>query len=121
MRRTAAAKTSTKTATGAPLRLAGMDVAQLAAQARKAADFLRSLASENRLLILCALVEGERSVGELAERLGIAQPNASQHLFKLKSEGLVATRRAGQTIYYRLASDRVAPLIMQLHAMFCRP
>jgi len=117
MRRTA----MTKTRTAAPPRMAAMDAAQLAARARQAADFLRSLANEHRLLILCALVEGERSVGELAARLGITQPNASQHLFKLKSEGVVATRRAGQTIYYRLASDRIAPLIMQLHAMFCRP
>jgi DNA-binding transcriptional ArsR family regulator len=89
-------------------------------QARRAAEFLRSLASEHRLLILCALVERERSVGELAGLLGIAQPNASQHLFKLKSEGLVAARRDAQTIYYRLASRHVRPIIAHLHAMFCK-
>ncbi len=111
----------TRMRSASPPRLAPAEIRRLAAQARQAADFLRSIASENRLMILCALVEGERSVGELAARLGIAQPNASQHLFKLKSEGLVAARRDGQTIRYRLASDRVAPLIAQLHAMFCRP
>jgi DNA-binding transcriptional ArsR family regulator len=89
-------------------------------QARRAAEFLRSLASEHRLLILCALVERERSVGELAGLLGIAQPNASQHLFKLKSEGLVAARRDAQTVYYRLASRHVRPIIAHLHAMFCK-
>lgn len=96
-----------------------VDLGAMEGGARRAAEFLRSLASEHRLLILCALIEGERSVGELAERLGIAQPNASQHLFKLKSEGLVAARRQGQTIYYRLASAHVKPIIAHLHAMFC--
>jgi ArsR family transcriptional regulator len=96
------------------------DLKAMASQARRAADFLRSLASEHRLLILCALVEHERSVNALAGLLGIAQPNASQHLFKLKSEGLVAARRDGQTLYYRLDSEHVAPIIAQLHAMFCR-
>jgi DNA-binding transcriptional ArsR family regulator len=97
-----------------------VDAKGLEQQAREAAAFLRTLASEHRLMILCALIEGERSVGELAARLGIAQPNASQHLFKLKSEGLVATRRDGQTIYYRIASEHVRPIVAQLHAMFCR-
>jgi ArsR family transcriptional regulator, virulence genes transcriptional regulator len=95
------------------------DLRAMAEQAERAAAFLRSLASEHRLLILCALVERERSVGELADLLGIAQPNASQHLFKLRSERLVSARRAGQTIYYRLASGHVKPIIAQLHAMFC--
>lgn len=88
-------------------------------QAGRAADFLRLLASEHRLLILCAVAEGERSVGELAGMLEIAQPNASQHLFRLRAEGLVASRRAGQTIYYRLTSRHVQPIIAHLHAMFC--
>jgi DNA-binding transcriptional ArsR family regulator len=99
---------------------AGADLGAMSGQARRAAEFLRSLASEHRLLILCALVEGERSVGALAGLLGITQPNASQHLFKLKSEGLVAARRDAQTIYYRLASRHVRPIIAHLHAMFCK-
>jgi ArsR family transcriptional regulator, virulence genes transcriptional regulator len=97
-----------------------IDLAAMEGQARRAAEFLRSIASEHRLMILCALAEEERSVGDLARLLGIAQPNASQHLFKLKSEGLVAARRAGQTIYYRLASRHVQPIIGHLHAMFCK-
>lgn len=94
---------------------------QLAARAREAAGFLRLLANPSRLMILCALAEGECSVGGLAERLGVAQPNVSQHLFRLRAEGLVATRREGQTIHYRLASARVAPLIGHLYDLFCRP
>jgi ArsR family transcriptional regulator len=91
------------------------------ASAEAAAQFLRTLASPHRLMILCALAEGERSVGALAERLGIAQPNVSQHLFKLKAEGLVASRREGQTIFYRLASAEVRPIIEHLYGIFCRP
>jgi ArsR family transcriptional regulator len=97
-----------------------LDSRRLAANARQAADFLRTLANEHRLMILCALIERERSVGEIAARVGIAQPNASQHLLKLKAERLVATRRDGQTIYYRLVSRDVAPLIAKLYDMFCR-
>jgi ArsR family transcriptional regulator len=101
-------------------RTKAVDLGAMEGQARRAAEFLRSLASEHRLLILCTLAEGERSVGELAARLRIAQPNASQHLFKLKSEGLVAARREGQTMYYRLVSRHVKPIIAHLHAMFCK-
>ena len=94
--------------------------ADLGDQAAEAAAFLRTLANENRLMILCVLAEGELSVGDVAQRLGITHPNASQHLFRLKSEGLVAARRAGQTMYYRIASDDVLPIITQLHRMFCQ-
>ena len=93
--------------------------ADLGTQAAEAAAFLRTLANENRLLILCVLAEGEISVGELAARLGITHPNASQHLFRLKSEGLVAARRDGQAVYYSIASKDVMTIIAQLHDMFC--
>ena len=96
-----------------------VDLKAMAGGARRAAEFLRLLASEHRLLILCAVAEEERSVGELADLLAIAQPNASQHLFRLRTEGLVTSRRVGQTIYYRLASPHVRPIITHLHAMFC--
>jgi DNA-binding transcriptional ArsR family regulator len=88
--------------------------------AEQAAALLRSLANKHRLMILCALAEGECSVGELVARLAIRQPNASQHLARLKAEGLVAARRDGTTIHYRLASPEVTPIIEQLHASFCR-
>jgi DNA-binding transcriptional ArsR family regulator len=93
--------------------------ANLGEQATAAAAFLRTLANENRLMILCVLAEGEMAVGELARRLGITHSNASQHLFRLKSEGLVEARRDGQTVYYSVASQDVLPIIAQLHRMFC--
>lgn len=88
-------------------------------RAERAAEFLRSIANRHRLIVLCALLEGELSAGQLAERLETKQPNTSQHLFKLKAEGLVATRRDAQTIYYRLASNNVKPIIEHLKRMFC--
>jgi ArsR family transcriptional regulator len=106
-------------AASARMRRRTVDLKAMESGARRAADFLRLLGSEHRLLILCAVAEEERSVGELADLLAITQPNASQHLFRLRAEGLVASRRVGQTIYYRLASPHVRPIIAHLHAMFC--
>ena len=78
-------------------------VSDLEESAHAAARMLKLLASEQRLLLLCRLVEGETSVGDLAEHAKLAQSAASQHLGKMRAEGLVATRREAQTIYYRLA------------------
>jgi DNA-binding transcriptional ArsR family regulator len=105
--------------TAAPV--ARRDLGEFEARAADAAEFLKTLANKHRLMILCALVDGERSVGQLVERLGISQPNTSQHLLRLKSEGLISTRRDGATIYYRLANGQVAPMIQTLHGMFCPP
>lgn len=96
-----------------------LDNRKMEARAAEAAEFLKSMAHKHRLMILCALVEGERPAGELAEMLGVSQPNASQHLFKLRVQGLVETRRVGTTIYYRLASKTVRPIIEQLYESFC--
>lgn len=90
-----------------------------AASAAEAAEFLRVMANENRLAILCALGEGARSVGELAELLGASQPNVSQHLAKLKSLQLVAARRDGTTMRYSLASKDAAAIIAILHRRYC--
>lgn len=79
------------------------ELAELVESAQSAARLLKLLASEQRLLLLCRLVEGEASVGALAEHARLAQSAASQHLAKMRAEGLVATRREAQTIYYRLA------------------
>lgn len=90
------------------------------AQAAEAAAMLKLLANENRLLLLCILItEGEASVGELAERVGLSQPALSQHLAKLREDGLVSTRRAGTTIHYRIADPRVARIMPTLHELFC--
>jgi len=88
--------------------------------ARDAADLLRLLAHDRRLLLLCHLLrEGEVAVGILASRVGLSQPAMSQHLQRLRDDGLVATRRAGTTIHYRIADGRVARLIGALQAVFC--
>lgn len=84
-------------------RLPSEGVSELQDSAHSAALMLKLLASEQRLLLLCRLVEGEASVGALAEHAKLAQSAASQHLAKMRAEGLVATRREAQTIYYRLA------------------
>ena len=79
------------------------DISELQDCAHDAARMLKLLASEQRLLLLCRLVEGEASVGDLAGHAKLAQSAASQHLAKMRAEGLVATRRDAQSIYYRLA------------------
>ena len=78
------------------------DLAELGANVHAAARLMKLLASEQRLLLLCRLFEGETSVGELAKHAGLAHTAASQHLAKMRAEGLVATRRDAQTIYYRI-------------------
>ncbi|MCW5731269.1 MAG: helix-turn-helix transcriptional regulator [Alphaproteobacteria bacterium] len=93
----------------------------MARKAEEAAGFLRLLANRHRLMILCSLLERECSVGELAERLAVPQPTVSQHLFKLRAEGLVSTRRQGTTIHYSLAQDSVRAVIDVLYREFCAP
>lgn len=94
------------------------DVTDLAGCAGPAARLLKLLASEQRLLLLCRLVEGETSVGELAARARLAQSAASQHLAKMRAEGLVATRREGQTIYYRLDDPAAVRLLETLSGIY---
>lgn len=99
---------------------AAAGLAQIEEKAAEAAAMLRLLANERRLLLLCMLIaEGEAHVGRLAERVGLSQPAVSQHLAKLREDGLVATRRAGTTIHYRIADPRVARLIATLKDVFC--
>ncbi|CAN5600903.1 metalloregulator ArsR/SmtB family transcription factor [soil metagenome] len=87
--------------------------------ARAATEFLKALAHEGRLMILCHLANGERTVGELEHLLGARQPAVSQQLARLRLEGLVATRREGKTIYYSIGDERVARMIGTMHALFC--
>lgn len=90
------------------------------AHAKEAAELLRLLAHDRRLLVLCMLLaEGEVTVGTLAARTGLSQPAMSQHLQRLREDALVATRRAGTTIHYRIADDRVAKIIGALQSAFC--
>lgn len=85
----------------------------------RAASLLKSLANPDRLLLLCQLVEGERSVTELEALTGIRQPTLSQQLGVLRNEGLVATRRDGKWVYYRIASQDALALLGTLHQIYC--
>jgi len=96
-----------------------MNVEQFTGAVQQAASLLRALGHENRLLILCQLVEGERSVGELAARLCLRQANVSQQLALLRREGLVEPRREAQTVYYRLAGEEARAVITVLHHLYC--
>ncbi len=84
-----------------------------------AAALMGMLASEARLQILCRLVDGERSVGDLARLCDIPQPTMSQQLKRLKEAGLVEGRREGQTIYYSVTGREVAAVLEVLHALYC--
>jgi len=97
------------------------DLARLEASAAAAARLMKMLASQQRLVLLCRLVEGECSVGDLATYVGLAQSAASQHLAKLRTDGLVATRRDGQTIYYRLANPAAIRVIDTLCEIYKEP
>lgn len=98
------------------------DLATFEANARLVADVLRALANERRLMILCKLVEwGEASVGALAEAVGLSSSALSQHLAKMREEAIVATRREGQTIWYRIADDRTEMLLGHLQQLYCPP
>ena len=101
--------------------LSHLNPAALEASATQAEAFLKSLASRHRLMILCALLGGEVAVGDLLKRLGLTQSNLSRHLATLRDEGLVATRRDGVVIHYRIASDRVLPILAELYRLFCAP
>jgi DNA-binding transcriptional ArsR family regulator len=88
-------------------------------KAKKASDFLKALSHESRLVILCMLAEGEKSVTEIERQLGLRQPTVSQQLARLRLDGLVATRRDGKIIYYRLASDEARRVLATIYEVFC--
>jgi ArsR family transcriptional regulator, virulence genes transcriptional regulator len=100
----------------APVRV---DTSELRDNALVASEFLKTLANASRLVILCQLAEGEKSVSELADLLDERQPTVSQQLARLRGERLVETRRDGQQVFYSLASDEVRSIILALHAVFC--
>lgn len=110
------------TATTQPsgLRDGALSFEAMTRRAAEAARLLKALSHETRLLLLCHLVEGEFSVGELNERVPVSQSVLSQHLRVLRQDNLVQTRRESQTIYYRLADDRAERVLAVLYDMFCR-
>jgi DNA-binding transcriptional ArsR family regulator len=86
-----------------------------------ASELLKALANRHRLLILCQLIERERSVGELAAFLGIRDSTVSQHLALLRRDGLVAPRRDGQTIWYAISSAPARAVVETLYRVYCAP
>ena len=90
-------------------------------QACEAAGFLKILANDRRLMILCELLKGERSVGELEDIVGLSQSALSQHLARLRRSHLVKTRRKSQTIYYRIVDPGVTKIIGALYDLYCGP
>lgn len=100
-------------------RIAGIDAAAMSRNAEEAARLLRSLSNAHRLMVLCHLVEGERSVGELEALVGLSQSALSQHLARLRSEGLVETRRSGATIFYRVGDGKVMRVLSTLRDVYC--
>lgn len=97
------------------------EIDQLIEQARKASELLKALSHETRLLILCLLSEGEKSVSELEDIAALPQAAVSQQLARLRYDRLVTTRREGRMIYYRLADSEVTGIIASLYEIFCEP
>ena len=97
------------------------DLEQMTLAADKASALMKTLGHKGRLMVLCQLASGEKSVGDLSESLGIPQSPLSQHLSRMRKEGLVSTRREAQTIYYSLAAHEAGKLIECLYGLYCAP
>lgn len=89
--------------------------------ADQASDLLKALSNRHRLLIICQLIDGEHSVGELAEFLNLRDSTVSQHLALLRKDGLVTARRDAQTIYYSITSEPAREILKTLYQVFCAP
>ncbi|MFJ2990495.1 ArsR/SmtB family transcription factor [Collimonas sp. NPDC087041] len=96
-----------------------LDIGRMRAAAQDATAALRVLANEDRLLLLCQISQGEKSVSELEELLEIRQPTLSQQLGVLRTDGLVNTRRDGKRIYYTVADPKILSLLNSLYALYC--
>jgi ArsR family transcriptional regulator, virulence genes transcriptional regulator len=98
-----------------------IQVADMLAAADEASAMLKALANRHRLIIICQLIEQERSVGELAALLNIRDSTVSQHLALLRKDGLVTARRDGQTIWYSIGSPQARELVRTLYRVYCAP
>jgi len=121
MKARAAASPRRVRAHGRKSAVAGLDIDMLLVNARAASEFLKALSHEVRLLILCYLIDGEKSVSEMEKMLKLRQPAVSQQLARLRADGLVEARRNGKNIYYSLSRTEVRDVIEVLHSAFCRP
>ncbi|HLF31946.1 MAG TPA: metalloregulator ArsR/SmtB family transcription factor [Xanthomonadales bacterium] len=96
-----------------------INAAQMARAAESACELMKTLGHKDRLMILCHLVEGEKSVSELAQLLNIPQSPLSQHLARMRQESLVKTRREAQLIYYSIDSEEAERVVEVLHDLYC--
>lgn len=96
-----------------------VDFEQLQDNARRASALLKAMSNEHRLLILCQLSRGEKSVGELERLIGLSQSALSQHLARLRRDNLVQTRRSAQTIFYSLKGEEASAVIHTLYGLYC--
>jgi DNA-binding transcriptional ArsR family regulator len=103
----------------AEIRAALIDLSHMRSNADPVARFLRSMANSHRLLILCHLMHGERSVGALEQELGMRQAHLSQQLARLRQDGLVRSRRDSRTIYYTLRSTEAEQMLGLIYTLFC--
>jgi ArsR family transcriptional regulator len=92
---------------------------EMAENARSACEFLKAMSHETRLRVLCHLMEGEKSVSELENVLGIRQASVSQQLQRLRAEKMVSTRRDGKAVYYSISSHEAREVISVLYKLFC--
>lgn len=98
-----------------------MDLKKLEDQSQKASALLKALANEKRLMIVCILSKGEKSVGELEQFIGLSQSALSQHLARLRKDGIVGTRRVAQTIYYSIRDKSVPQFLSSLCSIYEDP
>ena len=100
---------------------AEIDLNQMARSASRASALMKTLGHKDRLMILCHLADGEKSVGQIADLLEIPQSPLSQHLSRMRKEGLVDTRREAQTIFYSLKSGEASRIVEVLYELYCEP
>lgn len=100
-------------------RALSQESADMVDNAGEAAEFLKKLAHPSRLMIVCALVDGERSVRDLEDTLGIRQPGLSQQIAELREAGFITGRKESKHMFYRLEDGRASEFISMMHAMFC--
>ncbi len=98
-----------------------MNLIELQSKAEAVEALLKSVGNRKRLIVLCELSKGEQSVGALQQALGLSQSALSQHLARLRLDGVVTARRESQTIHYSLASEKVSRLINLLDELYCAP
>jgi len=96
-----------------------MDLELMQENATRASELMKLLGHPHRLMILCELNQGERSVGELSESIGINQSPLSQHLARMRHEGVVTSRREAQTVFYSLSGEEVSSIIGLLYDLYC--